>query len=349
MQHREALTGLLIGYGSVGRRHAEAIRAYCGQLAIIESNESARSRARQNHAADIVEPNLEALDGDGFPWESTLAIISTWGPSHAQIFHALADRGVKRVLCEKPLACSVAHAHCMVRRAKNESIALGVHHFVRYTQMGSALKRFAVDQELGPPVALQAQGGAACLVTNGIHWVDFAAELFDAPPERVISTCYGDHINPRSPDLLLLGGTSVWSFGDGREAVLTFSNYSSVALSVRVLYRDAVVETDADAAHVVIRRRDRESVARYPAVTRTGRATEVLFEGALPEMRSFQEAMAAALAEVAAARVDTAPATVGAAAVSSCIGALISSRERRSVDLPLDPESSWGQEQWPIS
>ena len=69
MQQGEALTGLLIGYGSVGRRHAEAIRAHCGRLAIIETNESARTRARQNHAGDIVEPNLEALDGDGFSWE----------------------------------------------------------------------------------------------------------------------------------------------------------------------------------------------------------------------------------------------------------------------------------------
>src|ERR1700745_2764167 len=177
MQQREVLTGLLIGYGSVVRRHAEAIRAYCGQLAIIETNESARALARQNRAADIFEPSLEALDGNGVPWESTLAIIATWGPSHAQSFHALADRGVRRVLCEKPLACSVAHANCMVRRAKNESITLGVHHFVRYTQMASALKRFAAHKELGPPVALQAQGGAACLVTNGIHWVDFVAEL----------------------------------------------------------------------------------------------------------------------------------------------------------------------------
>src|SRR5207248_7400479 len=162
MQQREALTGLLIGYGSVGRRHAQAIRTFCGQLAIVETSESARALARQNRAADIVEPNLEALDRNGFPWESTLAIIATWGPSHAQIFHALADRGVTRILCEKPLACSVAHADGMVRRAKNESITLGVHHFVRYTQVASALKRFAVDQELGPPVALQAQGGAAC-------------------------------------------------------------------------------------------------------------------------------------------------------------------------------------------
>jgi predicted dehydrogenase len=349
MPNKNSFTGLVIGYGSVGRRHAEAIDDCCDSLVIVDTNAASRSLASQRHPDAHVTGSLEELDEISHPWAETLAVIATWGPSHAHIFHQLVDRGVKHILCEKPFACSIAHAECMARRAQEESVALAVHHFVRYTRLPTALRKFAEAHSLGEPVALQANGGAACLATNGIHWVDFASELFGAPPNRVVSTSYSEHINPRSSDLLLVGGTAIWSFEGGREAVIALTNRSSLALAVRILYRDALVETDADAAHVVIRRRDRESVARYPAVTRTGRATELLFEGALPEMRTYSQAMRAALEEVASGRVHVSPAERGVQAVSSIIGALIASRERRSIDLPLDPHSTWGQETFPIS
>jgi predicted dehydrogenase len=349
MRNKNLLTGLVIGYGSVGRRHAEAIEDFCGSLVIVDTNAASRSLACQRHPEAYVKGSLEELDEAGHPWPDTLAVIATWGPSHGHIFHQLVDRGVKHILCEKPFACSIAHAECMARRAQEESVALAVHHFVRYTRLAPALRKFAEDHSLGDPVALQATGGAACLATNGIHWIDFASEIFGASPERVISTSYGEYINPRSSDLLLVGGTAVWSFDGGREAIIALTNRSSLALTVRVLFPDALVETDADAAHVVIRRRDHESVARYPAVTRTGRATELLFEGALPGMRTYPEAMRAALEEVASGRVDISPALSGVQAVSSVIGALLASRERRSIDLPLVPHSAFGRETWPIS
>jgi hypothetical protein len=43
------------------------------------------------------------------------------------------------------------------------------------------------------------------------------------------------------------------------------------------------------------------------------------------------------------------PASVGAAAVSGCVGALVASREERRIPLPIDPNSAWGRETWPIS
>jgi predicted dehydrogenase len=340
--------GLVLGYGSIGRRHTQVLSTITPALVIVDGKESSCRQAAQDHPAARVVERLEALDDVDFPWPHTLAVIATWGPSHASLFHALADRGVRHILCEKPLAASVALAEGMVHRAATERIVLAVNHDIRYARLAPALWQYLAEQGLGEPVALVVAAGAACLVTNGIHWVDFASELFGGAPRQVVSTAVGQPINPRSPELGFYGGTAVWRFDAGREAVISFSNRSSLAPSARLYLRDAVVDIDMD-LNVDIRRRDRAAVAQFPAITRTGPAQELLFAGRLPKVRSFLDGLHAAAREVLSSEVRTSPGAVGAAAVGACIGALLAGREGQAIALPIDPTSPAGQEIWPIS
>jgi predicted dehydrogenase len=191
-------------------------------------------------------------------------------------------------------------------------------------------------------------GGAACLLTNGIHWIDFAIELFGSAPERVVSTAKGEAINPRSPDLMLYGGTALWSFGGGREAVISFNNGSSVAPRARIYLRNAVAELDGE-LNVVLRRRDMEAVQRFPKVTRTGAAVETLYEGAVPGFVEYLAGMGNAIREVRDGGPLTCDGADGAAAVTACVGALAASRSGRAEALPIDPDGAEGRQTWPIS
>jgi predicted dehydrogenase len=342
-------SGLLIGYGSVGWRHALKLAELTPDLTIVDTNADARSRALQAHPKARVAGSLKELDSAGFPWASTVSVIASWGPAHASHFHALADRGVRRILCEKPMAASVYDAYAMAARAERDKIALNVHHFIRFAGLVPALRLFLAEQQLGEPVSVVVEGGAACLLTNGIHWIDFAADLFGENPERVVSTAYAQPINPRSPNLMLYGGTSVWTFSSGREAVISLSNLSSLKLTTHVYVRDAVIEVDQDVETVVIRRRAQPAVAKFPAVTRTGPATESLFEGRLPGMPTYLDGIRNAVNEVERGTGLTCPGNVAAGVVGMCVGALLASRERKSIKLPLDLASPWGRECWPIS
>ena len=345
---REATAGVVIGYGSVGRRHASTMAALVPTLAIVETKAEARAQAAADDPAATVAPDLAALEAAGFALAGAAAVIASWGPSHAPLFHALADRGVRRILCEKPMAASACDAQGMAERAEREGIVLAVHHYIRYAGLVPALRRTFAEHALGEPVQVVVEGGAACLLTNGIHWLDFASELFGAAPERVTSTAHGDPINPRSPELQLYGGTAVFGYPGGREAVLAFSSASSVAASARVYLRNAVVDLDGDlGAHV--RRRDPAAVERFPAVTRTGAAAETLAQGTLPGVLGYLEGMHAAAAEAVRGAAPTCAASAGAAAATARIGALTSAREARHVRLPLDPASEAGRERWPIS
>jgi predicted dehydrogenase len=346
---------LVIGYGSIGRRHAHMLTHMVSTLAIVNRRESIRVQASQELPDAIVAESLEALDHRDFSWQEAAVVIASWGPSHAALFHALADRGVRRVLCEKPMAASVQDAQSMAERAATEGIFFGLNHTIRYARLAPALQRFASRHDLGAPVAVVVRGGASCLLTNGIHWIDCATELFEKTPRQVVSTAYGDPINPRSPDLMLYGGTAVWRFDGAREAVITFSNRSSVFPDAQIYYRDAVVQAGYVAREqevyldVSILQRDRAAVAQFPSVTRTSPAATLLAKGQLPDVRPFHAGLQAAAHELLFADTPTCPAAVGVTSVSSSIGALVSAREGIAIDLPLTPDSQWGQEHWPLS
>src|SRR3954470_11086137 len=343
-------SAVVLGYGSIGRRHALALDRLGTPLIIVEVKDSTRAQAATDYPSAVVVDDLDTLTrSENVDWRNAVAVIATWGPAHAWQFARLADKGVRRILCEKPLASSVWSADQMCARAIHDSIRLSVNHYVRYSGLATALEQFAKHHELGQPVSAVVAGGAACLVTNGIHWIDLVSRLFQAEPEEVYSTAHGDRINPRSADLGFYGGSAIWSYPGNREAIFSLSNQSSIAARCRIYYRNATVEFHDD-LRTVIMRRDMASVHKFPAVTRTGPASELLRDGLMPDVREFMDCMGAAVKELVEGENDLqSPGEIGHSALSAVIGALISGRERRPVRLPIDPESPWGREEWPIS
>lgn len=338
---------LLIGYGSIGRYHARVLAERATRMAIVDFIDGVHEAIRTDHPEAVVARTLAELRLEDWPWEDTVAVIATWGPSHAALFEELVDLGVRRILCEKPLAHSVAAGSAMLRVAREEHVALGVHQRLRYMGLAAGLRAVSREWGLGEPVGIVVCGGAMCLVTNGIHYIDLASELFGAAPRSVISSAVGAHMNPRSPSLMYYGGTAVWSYGDDREAVITFTNHASLRAAVSIYFPHGVIEM-RPTLDVTVRCRPAGDVQNVP-MTRTGMPTETLYEGPLPGVRPGLEATAAVLDEVTAGSVRIFPPDAALDAVTACIGALIAGRSGHSVALPIPPDSVEGREEWPIS
>ncbi len=341
-----ATPAVLLGYGSIGRYHAGILAKRGCRLAVVEINEAVHDAVRRDYPEAVVARTLAALPA-WWSWRDTLAVIATWGPSHAALFADLVGHGVRRILCEKPLAHAVAAGAEMLRVARERDVALGVHQRFRYMGVADGLRQVAREHALGDPIAVVVSGGALCLVTNGIHYIDLASELFGTRPQSVVSTAVPAPINPRSPSLMYYGGSAVWSFGGGREAVISFTNQGSLRASVSVYFPHAVAEL-RPTLEVTVRRRPDGEVRGLP-ITRSGLPVETPFEGSLPSIRSGIEATQAVLDEIEAGRVRTFTPVAALDAVEACIAALVAGRTGRSVNLPISPDSPDGQEEWPIS
>ena len=191
-------------------------------------------------------------------------------------------------------------------------------------------------------------------MTTGIHFIDWACELFGQGPESVVSSAVGSPINPRSPELMFYGGTAAWSFGRGREASFCFSNSSSVASSGSVYYRDAEVRVSKlslydKGPHVAVGRRLRGDVERFPAVTRVGEPADTVFSGPLPGLLARSRGSIKLLEEIESGTVRGFPPALALQALGACIGALAAGDTRQAVSLPIDPASSLAQVEWPIT
>ena len=341
-------SAVLIGYGSFGRYHASLLHARYPKVAIVDSNENVYSRIREDYPEAVVGRSLAELDSLAWKWDTSMGVIVTWAPSHATLFEELLHLGVRHILCEKPLAHSVEAGAGMLRVAEEFGAVWSVHHQWRYLGFLEGLNLLARDLGIGDPCSVVLRGGAYGLVTNGIHYIDLASNIFGQGPEWVVGSVVGEPINPRSDQLMFYGGTAAWSFGDGREATMCASNRSRIIPSMSVYYRDALVEVLPN-FDVDVRRRVDSEVHEYQAVTRTGIPTDVAFRGPVPGIRSEVEATAAMLDEIESGTVRVFPPTLALRTLSACIGALAAGRDRRAVQLPIDPLSVLGRTQWPIS
>jgi predicted dehydrogenase len=340
--------GLLVGYGSVGAHHGRVLAGRYGSLAIVDTGADAQVRAREAHPDATVVGSLDELGAQGWDMAASRATIATWGPSHAPLLDDLLGRGVRHLLVEKPMASSVAAAQGMVDRAAAAGARLGVHLQRRVSGVIPGVHALADRHQLGTLVAVTVDGGARCLVTNGMHWLDLVCGLFGALPTEVTSTARGQAINPRSPDLQFYEGTAVWQFPDDRALTMAFTNRSSADERLRLWYRDAVIDlTPAGAARVA--KRPAEQVERFPAVTRTGTPSEIVDEGPVADVLDVPASTTAIWAELDGGGPLTLAPSVAVGVLGACIGALAAGDAGCRVALPIDPQSDLGTKEWPIS
>jgi predicted dehydrogenase len=338
--------GVLVGYGSIGRAHARVLVERCERLVVVDAAAPGRAAAAADHPGAAVLASLDEVGAEALA--AAVVVIATWGPSHADLFDLVVDAGCRRVLCEKPLADSVARGAAMVARAEAAGVALGVNYVRRQGREAEGLRALAEQFDLGPVVNVVAHGGARGLVTNGIHTVELACDLLGGEPDSVVSSARGERINPRSADLSFFGGSAIWTFPDGRELVVSYPLGSSLKEHLFVYHRDAVVVL-AGGAEARVLRRPPGDVAAHPAVTFTGPASELLWDQPLPSVLVGDDRIVAALRAVRDADVAALRPEHHVRALGACIGALESGVTGARVTLPVDPDSELGRRRWPIS
>ena len=147
----------VLGVGAMGKRHAENIRRLVPEARLIAVADVAADQARQvaaeleiEHGFATFEDMLERKDID-------CVVIATPDKFHAQAIRTAAAAG-KQILCEKPLALSLADAHAALQAVAKAGVRLQIGFMRRYDPgYAAAMKRIEAG-EIGEPVVFKSIG-----------------------------------------------------------------------------------------------------------------------------------------------------------------------------------------------
>jgi predicted dehydrogenase len=189
----------VLGVGEMGRRHADNLRRLVPHAQLVAIADVDAERAKRA-AIDLEIENsygsLEAmLDCKGLK----AVIIATPDKFHAAAVKTVAAAG-KDMLCEKPLALTLADAHDLLAVVEKAGVRLQVGFMRRYDPAySSAMKRIEAGEigtpvvfksvgrdKDGPPIAsYQANLNGMLFYTNTIHDFDLARWLMQDEVDEV--------------------------------------------------------------------------------------------------------------------------------------------------------------------
>jgi predicted dehydrogenase len=180
----------IVGLGTAGRIHAEALKNVSGTelLAICDISDNKRELARRLYGARIyTDFATMALDRE-------LDAVSICLPHHLHASASIAF--LKReisVLCEKPLATTIADSHEMIEAAQANNALLSVVFQHRYEMINQLIMQEIQQGLLGKIISTSisikwqkasgyyngwqgkiAEAGGGVLINQAIHYVDLA-------------------------------------------------------------------------------------------------------------------------------------------------------------------------------
>jgi predicted dehydrogenase len=340
--------GLLIGAGSVGKRHATVMARRYPTMTVIDVNEDALIWARTNlpnvvaTGTSLDEFSSEILEHS----DQTTAVIASWGPHHFEAFMKLVGLGVRRIFCEKPIAVSLRQLQLMREFCvkKDVSFTAGLH--LRYRGVTKQVNDITRTHLGGPPTSIVVDGGARCIATNGTHWLDLAIAIFGAPPMSVVADIDSAPVNPRSPELLYWGGAASWKFPGGARFTINYDNASSVHERVRVYARNGVVDIDSS-FNIRGFRRNSAEIENDQRVARTG---DVMTDAPIAEyVTEFNEVLSLQLDEIEGRSSPLYSSSDAFGTAEALVAAFEASRLGKSLTIPVHQDIIDSSTEWNIS
>jgi predicted dehydrogenase len=127
-------------------------------------------------------------------------VVATTAPSHADLVCHAAECGAQVILCEKPMAVSIAECDRMIAACEAAGTRLAINHQMRFMEQYTRIKDMLASDDFGGLSSATVIAGNFGLAMNGSHYFEAFRFLTDEPASRVSARfSEGDVPNPRGP------------------------------------------------------------------------------------------------------------------------------------------------------
>lgn len=211
----------VIGVGRMGRRHVKVAQSLGLEIAgVCDVSEDSLAAA----AAEASLPKVALYRDVGALLSGArpdVVIVATTGPTHAEYTIRAAESGAQFVLCEKPMATSLADCDRMIATCARRGTALAVNHPMRFMPQYVEAKKLLESEELGGLRSMTAICGNFGLAMNGTHYLEAFRFLTGERPAEIACWMSAERVpNPRGAEFEDRAGTLRVSTASGHRFLL---------------------------------------------------------------------------------------------------------------------------------
>ena len=232
---------VIAGYGSIGKKYADVLLKKNFDIIVFDP----KIINKKNNK--IIFLNTYKLLLEEIKKRSIkVAIISSLANTHYKNFNLFVENGIDRILIEKPVTNNISEYNKIINFKKKKNIFVSTHFKWSAIKLHKIIRKIENNNKLGKPLQFNTEGGANCLATAGIHWIDFFINHFKINDNKIeiFSNLSLDKINPRDKSFFNIGGTILLEYKKKASAILTYNNYSRLAPLQTLLYKSHTLKFD---------------------------------------------------------------------------------------------------------
>jgi predicted dehydrogenase len=225
----------VVGLGRMGLRHVQAAQSL-GMAVIGGADPSAEARAALSRDHGVAP---EACFADGAAMLDALRpealVVATTAPAHASLVQAAVRAGVKYILCEKPMARSLAEAEAMIEACNAAGVRLAINHQMRFMDQYTEVKDQIGTKAMGPLASITVAASNFGLAMNASHYFEMFRYMTGAPVAEIAAWFDAEKLaNPRGPQFEDASGRVLARTASGVTLYLDFP--AGAGWGVQVVY-----------------------------------------------------------------------------------------------------------------
>lgn len=190
----------VIGTGRMGRRYLEVIQGMGLRVAgVCDQHTDTLRCVREEHQipAERCYRDAARLLKETQP---ECVVVATTAPTHGLYTCLAAEAGVTSILCEKPMATSLAECDRMVEVCARHRVRLAVNHQMRFMEQYLEPKRVVQSDIFGGLRSVTVVAGNIGMAMNGTHYFEMFRYLTDEVPQDVTAWFSPQKVpSPRGP------------------------------------------------------------------------------------------------------------------------------------------------------
>ncbi len=235
----------VVGVGRMGVRHIQAIKNLgMNLIAVADISPASLNSASSNFDVKTENCFLDAEEMLHVTKPKAL-VISTTAPSHAKLVCLAAELGVKYILCEKPMACSLEEVALMQAACKKAGALLAINHQMRFMPHYNRVKELVSSKELGPLSSVIVAGSNFGLAMNASHYFEMFRYITDSYISKLRAWFEAVELeNPRGPEFKDCSGRVLAQNDLGVSLYIDFSAAAGHGLQLVFICRNGQISVD---------------------------------------------------------------------------------------------------------